>query len=133
MYGFDMLSTLAQDDGGAAAAGFGLMGFVCLIVVYVLFMWLCYFKVFEKAGIPGWHAFVPILNIIDLLKIAGRPIWWIVLFLIPIVSLVIMVLVCLDIARKFGKGAGFGIGLALLGIIFFPILGFGSATYNKAA
>jgi len=87
-------------------------------------------KTFTKAGKPGWGAIIPIYNIILLLQIAGRPIWWIVLCIIPVVNLVIGIIVGIDIAKNFGKGAGFGVGLALLGFIFYPILGFGDAQYQ---
>jgi Family of unknown function (DUF5684) len=50
--------------------------------------------------------------------------------LIPFVNFVICIILCIDMAKSFGKGVGFGIGLALLGIIFWPILGFGSAQYQ---
>ncbi len=65
-----------------------------------------------------------------MLEIAERPIWWIILFFIPVVSIVVSILVNIEIAKKFGKGAGFGVGLALLGFIFMPILGFGSAKFQ---
>lgn len=64
-----------------------------------------------------------------LIQIAGRPIWWIILLLIPLVNLIVMIVISLDVAKNFGKGPGFGIGLWLLGFIFYPILGFGSAQY----
>lgn len=87
-------------------------------------------KAFEKAGKPGWGAIIPIYNLILMLEIAGKPLWWIILYLIPIVNIVIGILVSIEIAQKFGKDSGFGIGLALLGFIFWPILGFGDATYQ---
>jgi hypothetical protein len=62
-----------------------------------------------------------------LLKIAGRPLWWIIIF--PIAALIIP----FDLARKFGKGAGFGLGLLFLSFLFYPILAFGDATYNPNA
>ena len=118
--------------GGAAGAGVGIVGgLVWLVVVlgFIVGMW----KVFEKAGEPGWAAIIPIYNTIVLLKIAGRPLWWLILLFIPFVNFVILILVGLDVARKFGKSAGFGIGLALLGFIFYPLLGFSDARYNAAA
>jgi len=66
------------------------------------------------------------------LRIAGRPGWWIILLLIPIVGLVIAIVVSIDFARKFGKGAGFAMGLVFLGLIFYPILAWGSAQYSGA-
>lgn len=126
-----LLLLLLQDDengGGMMAALFGgVLGIVYLaiLVVVIIGCW----KLFEKAGKPGWAAIVPIYNIIVLLEIVGRPLWWVVLFLIPCVSIVAAVMVCIDLAKSFGKDVAYGIGLALLGFIFFPMLGFGSAQY----
>lgn len=100
--------------------------YIAIIVFLIAAMW----KVFVKAGQPGWAAIVPIYNIYIMLQIAGRPGWWLLLMFVPFVSIVIGIIVSLDIARNFGKSTGFGIGLILLGPIFFPILGFGSATYQ---
>ena len=89
-------------------------------------------KTFEKAGKPGWSGIIPIYNLIVWLEIINRPLWWIaVVLLVPCVGLVFFVIMAIDMAKSFGKGAGFGVGLALLGFIFFPILGFGSATYRR--
>ncbi len=87
-------------------------------------------KIFDKAGEPGWAAIVPIYNVVVLLKIIGRPIWWVVLFLIPIVSFIIAILVFIDVAKAYGKSAGFGIGMIILPFIFIPMLGFGDAQYQ---
>lgn len=99
---------------------------LAIVIVVIAGMW----KVFTKAGQPGWAVLVPIYNGIVLLGIAGKPVWWIILFLIPIVNLIVALLVALAVAEKFGKSTGFGIGLWLLGPIFYPILGFGSAQYQ---
>ena len=125
-------STMLQpsDDAVAtalAAFGFGVMAFtLVLTVLIVAALW----TVFSKAGQPGWAALIPIYNAIVLLKIAGKPMWWILLFLIPFVNIVIGFLVAIGIAKNFGKGAGFGIGLALLGFIFYPILAWSDAAYE---
>jgi Family of unknown function (DUF5684) len=102
--------------------------FWCAII---LFMIVSIWKVFVKAGKPGWASIIPIYNIIVMLDIAGKPLWWIILCLIPFVNFVIIILVYVALAKAFGKGVGFALGLIFLGIIFFPILGFGSATYTK--
>jgi hypothetical protein len=86
-------------------------------------------KVFTKAGEPGWASIVPIYNAIVLLRIAGKPWWWLLLLFIPLVNVIIAILVSIEVANNFGKGGGFGLGLAFLGFIFYPILGFGSARY----
>jgi hypothetical protein len=110
----------------------GFLGFLvwlAIVVVVIAGLW----KTFVKAGKPGWGAIVPIYNVILLLEIAGRPLWWFLLFFIPLVNLVVGIVVAIDIAKKFGKGVGFGLGLAFLGFIFYPILGFGSAQYQGSA
>ncbi len=103
-----------------------LLVYLALIVVVIAGMW----KTFEKAGHPGWAAIVPIYNIYILTQIAGKPAWWIILFFIPIVSLIAVILIGIAVAQNFGKGAGFGIGLGLLPFIFYPLLGFGDAEYQ---
>jgi hypothetical protein len=87
-------------------------------------------KVFVKAGQPGWAVLIPIYNVFVLCKIAGKPGWWVILFFIPIANFVVQILVSIALAEKFGKGTGFGLGLAFLNAIFYPILGFGDAQYQ---
>ena len=101
---------------------------LAVIVFLIAALW----KVFVKAGQPGWASIIPIYNAYVLLKIAGKPGWWLILYIIPLVNLIIAVIVSIAVAEKFGKGAGFGIGLLLLGFIFYPILGFGSVQYKTA-
>jgi len=95
----------------------------------VLMIAACW-KIFTKAGQPGWASIIPIYNWYILCKIVGRPGWWVILLLIPFVNFSVGIVLCIDLAKSFGKGVGFGIGLVLLSVIFFPILGFGSAQYQ---
>ena len=131
---FHSASLLAQVDysysseGKAPSPVSTIVGLLIALLVIVA-MW----KVFTKAGQPGWASIIPIYNLYVWCKIVGRPWWWILLMLIPLVNFIILIILCIDMAKSFGKGAGFGIGLALLGVIFFPILGFGSAKYQGAA
>jgi len=126
----------APSDNDAAAnamlAGFG-MGFMlvslAILVVMVASMW----KIFVKAGKPGWAAIIPIYNLIVLLEITGKPLWWFILMLIPLVNLIVGIMVLFSLARKFGKSGGFALGMLFLGPIFMPILAFGDSTYNPAA
>jgi hypothetical protein len=114
----------SSDSGGAL--------FSLIVLAVMVFLIAAFWKVFTKAGQPGWAAIIPIYNAIVWLRIAGRPGWWIILILIPIVGFVIAIMVSVDLARKFGKGAGFGLGLVFLGFIFYPILAWGSAQYSGA-
>lgn len=103
----------------------GLLVYLVVIVVVVAAMW----KIFTKAGQPGWAALVPFYNIYVLLKVVGRPGWWLVLFLIPVVGIVVGIIVAVDLAKSFGKGGGFAVLLFLVPIIGYPILGFGAGRY----
>ena len=98
---------------------------LAVIVVMIAGMW----KVFAKAGKPGWAAIVPIYNTIVMLEIVGRPIWWIVLLFIPFVNFVVWIIIALDLAKSYARSTGFGLGLIFLPFIFYLILGFGPATY----
>jgi uncharacterized membrane protein YoaK (UPF0700 family) len=89
--------------------------------------------IFTKANKPGWASLIPIYNILIGLEIVDRPWWWLLLLLIPVANLVFAVILCIDLAKAFGQGAAFGIGLLLLGFIFYPILAFGDAQYLGAA
>jgi len=109
----------------------GTMVMVVGLAVVVL-MVAGFWKMFQKAGKPGWAAIVPIYNCLVLLDIAGKPMWWIILLLIPVVNIVVLAMMVGGIATNFGKGTGFAVGLFFLGPIFYPILGFGDATYSKS-
>lgn len=113
---------------GAAGAAFGtviLLIELALIVLMIVGLW----KVFTKAGKPGWAAIIPIYNQVVLLEIIGRPIWWIILMFIPCVNILVSIVVLVDLAKSFGRSTGFAIGMVLLPFIFIPILGFGDARY----
>jgi len=113
---------MSSDDGSVL----GFLVWLAIAGFYIYVLW----KIFEKAGKPGWAAIIPIYNVIVVLEIVGRPIWWVILFLIPVVSLVISIIVAIDLSKSFGHGALYGLGLAFLGFIFAPILAFGSDTYQ---
>ena len=112
--------------------GNGVAGFIVIIIqlAIIAFLIVSFWKVFTKAGQPGWACLIPIYNLYVLLVIAKKPAWWIIMFFIPLVNIIFLILASIAVAENFGKGAGFGIGLAFLGIIFFPILAFSDATYT---
>ncbi|MBM3969476.1 MAG: signal peptidase I [Planctomycetes bacterium] len=124
---FTSLSVLAQEGSAEGPVGAVIL-LVPLVVIILLIVGT--WKVFEKAGKPGWGQLIPIYNIVLLLEIVGKPIWWILLLLIPPVNFVVALILSIELAKCFGKSAGFGIGLLFLGFIFFPILGFSDAKYR---
>ena len=99
---------------------------IALVVLMIGSIW----KVFTKAGKPGWACIVPIYNVIVLLEIAGKPWWWILLMIIPLVNIVIAILLAIEVAKKVGHSSGFGLGRAFLPFLFSPVLGYGSARYQ---
>lgn len=109
----------------ATASPLVMMVYFALIALLVVSMW----KVFTKAGKPGWASLVPIYNIYVMLQIAGKPAWWLLLFLIPLVNIYAIVMTYLAIAKAFGKGTGFALGMIFLSGIFWPILAFSDAKY----
>ena len=107
---------------------FGLVFGIFVLAILVLVI-AGYWKMLEKAGQPGWGAIVPIYNSYLLCKIAGRPGWWVILLFVPYISFIFWIIVMVDVAKSFGKGIGFAVGMILLSAIFIPILGFGDAEY----
>jgi hypothetical protein len=101
---------------------------VGVAVAAIAGMW----KVFEKAGHPGWGCLIPVYNMILMVRIAGKPDIWILFMFIPLVNFVIAILLAIEIAKRFGQGTGFGVGLVFLPMVFYPILGFGDARYQGA-
>jgi len=100
-----------------------------LYFAFVVFMIASQWKVYTKAGQPGWACLIPIYNVYILLKIGGKPGWWLLMFLVPLANIVFAIWTINMVSKSFGKDEGFTVGLILLPFIFYPILGFGSASY----
>jgi len=104
---------------------FLLAAYFAVLVLLVASNWV----VFTKAGEAGWKSIVPIYGLCVLARIVGRPWWWGLLLFVPVVNIVVGVVMSLDLARSFSKGAGFGWGIVLLGPVFYPLLAFGDNRY----
>ena len=113
------------NDHGAGWGAGSIILWLIIAVFYIIVMW----RVFVKAGKPGWGCIIPIYNFILLLEMVNRPLWWVILYFIPFVNIVIYWIVMIDLAKAFGKDTGFGIGLIFLSFIFLPILAFSDAQY----
>ncbi len=115
-----------ETGSSGLGAAFGAIGifYLAFIVIIVVALW----KIFEKAGKPGWAAIIPIYNLFVLLEIVGKPAWWLILFLIPVVNIIIAIIVYHNLSLSFGKGAGTTILMFVFGIGLL-ILGFGDAKY----
>lgn len=119
--------------GASGGSGLLVLVYVAVIVLEIAALW----QVFVKAGEPGWAAIIPIYNLYVLLRVVGRPGWWLVLFLVGVIVpfvgwillIVVSIIIAIDLARSFGKSGAFAVGLFLLNFIFVPILGFGASRY----
>lgn len=112
------------------------MGLIVILVVYLAFVGLMIasiWTIFTKSGKPGWAAIVPIYNIIVMLEIAKKPMWWILLFLVPIANIVVAVMMWNEIVKSFGRTSAFTVGLILLAPVFLPMLAFGSGNPSANA
>ncbi len=123
VYDTDLAATSSASSGSSPGV---MLVQVALVVATFAGLW----KMFTKAGQPGWAAIVPIYNMVILLKLVGRPIWWILLFIVPLVNIVIAFILAMDTAKAYGKSGVFGFfGLFLFSFVGYPMLGFGNAQY----
>jgi hypothetical protein len=112
-------------EGLLAILGAYLVVVLAIAVLMIASMW----KLFSKAGKPGWACLVPIYNYVVWLEVIKKPIWWIILLMVPIVNFIIIIIMFVEMAKAYGKSAGFGVGMILLPYIFFPMLAFGDSKY----
>jgi len=120
-----------MEELGSAIAAFMLI-FVLIVGGFTVLMIASMWKVFTKAGRPGWAAIVPVYNAMLLAEIGGKPNWWGIMTIIPLVGIVFYIMICMEVGKAFGKGAGFGVCLFFFAPICWPILGFGKAQYIGA-
>lgn len=116
-------------SSGLMALGAGILVFYLAIVLLMVISW---WKIFTKAGKPGWAVLIPIYNLFVFLEIVNKPWWWFFLFCIPLLNIIFLIIAIHRLSLSFGQGAGFTILLILLGIVGYPMLAFGSASYVGA-
>ena len=127
MYDYGYYDYSPETAGGLL--GFTVMYFIFLSV-FSVFSIICMWRIFKKAGKGGWEAIIPIYNIIVLIEIAGLPLWYIVLLIIPFANIYAIFKIYIELAHKFGKSTGFGVGMVFLSLIFMAILAFGKDEYQ---
>jgi len=118
-------SDTASVISGSVVALFQLL----LAVVQIAGLW----KIFTKAGHAGWKAIIPIYNFYIMLQIGENAWWWLLLLVVPVVNLYAVYKINAGVARAFGRGIGFGLGLTFLGILFYPLVGFGDYQYQQSS
>lgn len=127
MYDYDYGS--GYQSASTMGTGFGIAYLVLVLALYVLLV-IANWKIFTKAGRPGWASLIPFYNLYVMFDIAGMNGWLFLLLMIPIVNIVISIMLCINMSKAFGKGTGFAIGMIFLSNIFTLILAFGSAQYQ---
>jgi hypothetical protein len=118
-------ATAITDSGAGSGSIIGTMVWLAITVAMLVAAW----KLFVKAGQPGWASLIPFYNTVTLLRITGRSGWWLVGFMVPFLNLFVIIRLVFDLARVFGHGVGFGFGLLFLFPVFVMILAFGDAAY----
>jgi hypothetical protein len=121
-----------QMMGGGILAVLGGI-FLLVILVFSVIGGLCVANIAKKLGMSFWTSFImaiiPIANMVLLAQMARKPIWWIVLMLIPLVNIVIFIIVWMAIAENMGKPSWWGVMLfiPIVGLVFFLMLVFADA------
>lgn len=121
--------TLIPLQSGNGGGSVEFVASVVVLAVVIAGLW----KAFEKAGEPGWAAVVPFYNLWVMVRVSDNAWWWFVLFLIPIAQIVALIKVSIDVSKQFGQGLLFGVGLWLVPVVFWPLLGFGDYEYRDRA
>ena len=129
-YGYDYNYSYNYSGELPEEAGVLLLVIGLVAMVAGIFTIVCQWKLFKKAGKPGWASIVPIYNFVVMLDIAKLPTWNIILFLIPFANIYIMFKLYIEMAHRFGKSTAYGLGLIFLPLIFLPMLAFGKAQYE---
>lgn len=112
--------------------------YLVIVIPIVLIAIVAIWRVFTKAGQPGWAVLIPFYNLYVYSQVVKRPGWWMLLYfasIIPVIGslavLFVSIIDSLRLAKLFGKSSGFGVGIILLGVVFLPILAFGDADYDE--
>ena len=102
--------------------------FLAIVVLLIASLW----KVFVKAGQPGWACLIPFYNMWKMAEIAGKPGWWMFLTMIPFIGFIFAIIIANGISRLFGHGIGMTLLLIFVPFVGYPILGFGSSVYDSS-
>ena len=101
-----------------------------ILLLFYLITIEAQWKIFKKAGRKGWESLIPIYNTIIFLQICQKPVWWIILLLIPIVNIIVAIMIYNGLSKAFDKTEGFTVGLIFLPFVFFPLLGLSDLKYQ---
>lgn len=126
---FQFAASYYADDFLVATAASNIIGvilipFIIALVISV-FMIICMWKIFKKAGKGGWESIIPVYNFVVMLQITELPMWYIALLFVPIAQVYALIKMNIELAKKFGQEGGFAALLILVPVVGYPILTFG--------
>lgn len=128
MYDYDLYDYSTELSSTSSIGGFPLFIGGLASILTIVSLW----KIYKKAGKPGWASIIPIYNIIVLLQIVDLPLWYLLLLIIPFANIYAVFKIYIELAHKFGKSTGFGVATVFFSVVCFPILAFDkSAVYNN--
>ncbi|HEX7484494.1 MAG TPA: DUF5684 domain-containing protein [Candidatus Saccharimonadales bacterium] len=127
-YSVDMSNTAAY----AVLGSLLLFMAISIVVVYVVMAFLLS-RIFKKAGVEGWKAWVPVYNTWMTYELGGQKGWWALIMLVPVVNIVAAVFLYIamyQIGRKFGKEDYFVLWAIFLPIVWYVWLAFDQSTWH---
>jgi len=122
---FILAQTTANSSASVAGSIFGLLVWLVVTVLLVVALW----KIFVKAGQPGWASLIPIYNTVVMLRMTGHSGWWFLGMLVPFLNFFVIIRLIFNLASVFGRSVSFGFGLLFLSPIFIMVLAFGKSRY----
>lgn len=123
------MESVNMDAAAIAVASTFFIAYMVVALAICVVMYVAMWKMFVKAGKPGWACLVPFYNTYCLFDMAFGNGWLFLLMFVPCVNFVFAIMLYFKLASAFGQGVGFGFGLLFLNPIFMLILGFGKAEY----
>lgn len=120
----NLLAAFLQDVPQEMPGGIGVVPFLLIVLVLYAFVSYCWMVIAQKTGTPNaWFAWIPILNLVLMLNIAKKPVWWIILFLIPLVNFIIMILAMVGVCEARGRPGWYAI-LFIIPVVNIGLLGY---------
>lgn len=119
-------STSSTIDSGPAAAFAIFLTIISLVIA--VFMVVSLWRLFAKAGKPGWASIVPFYNYIVMLEIAGKPIWWFAMFFVPFADIVFAIMTLFAFVKAYGRSDGFAVLSIFFPFVTYPMMAFSAST-----
>ena len=118
-----------SDESSSLFSGIGFIIAASVTGVILILLNLSWWMIFSKAGEAGWKVLVPFFNLFVLTKVLNKPVWWIVIYLLPLVG---YILISIQVSQLFSKKILYAVGLIFIPFVFYPMLGLGKSQISGA-